>query len=61
MLAILADKGLDGDELAIVSALLVGYKHYLSADQVNAFASAGAMHVLAVSGLHVGIVYLLSM
>ena len=59
VLAILADKGLDRDELAIVSALLVGYKHYLSADQVNAFASTGAMHVLAVSGLHVGIVYLI--
>lgn len=46
-------------ELAILSALLVGYKHYLSSDQVNAFASAGAMHVLAVSGLHVGIIFLL--
>lgn len=46
-------------ELAIISALLVGYKHHLSSDQVNAFASAGAMHVLAVSGLHVGIIYLI--
>ena len=46
-------------ELAIVSALLVGYKHHLSADQVNAFATAGAMHVLAVSGLHVGIIFLI--
>lgn len=46
-------------ELAILSALLVGYKHHLSTDQVYAFASAGAMHVLAVSGLHVGIVFLI--
>jgi len=51
--------GLYGKEHAIVSALVVGYKHHLTADQVNAFASAGAMHVLAVSGLHVGILYLI--
>lgn len=56
---ILSSHDLNEKQLAIASALLVGYKHYLSADQVNAFASAGAMHVLAVSGLHVGIVFLL--
>jgi len=57
---ILQDQGINDRELAILSALLVGYKHYLSADQVNAFASAGAMHVLAVSGLHVGIIFLIA-
>lgn len=60
VLDILMEQGINDRELAILSALLVGYKHYLSADQVNAFASAGAMHVLAVSGLHVGIIYLIA-
>jgi competence protein ComEC len=46
-------------ELAILSALLIGNKQFLSADQVSAFAGSGAMHVLAVSGLHVGIIFLL--
>lgn len=56
---VLEHYGVTDRELAIVSALLVGYKHHLSSDQVSAFASAGAMHVLAVSGLHVGIIFLI--
>jgi competence protein ComEC len=59
VIQILESHEINDRELAIVSALLVGYKHYLSADQVNAFASAGAIHVLAVSGLHVGIIFLI--
>lgn len=43
---------------AIAFALLIGIKDYLSEDLKRAYASAGAMHVLAVSGLHVGILYL---
>lgn len=59
VIEILNAHDLNDKQLAIASALLVGYKHFLSSDQVNAFASAGAMHVLAVSGLHVGIVFLM--
>ncbi len=44
---------------SIALALLIGVKDYLSEDLKTAYASAGAMHVLAVSGLHVGILYLL--
>lgn len=43
----------------IAKALLLGYKEELAPELRDSFASAGAMHVLAVSGLHVGIVYLL--
>lgn len=49
---------LSGDELGIASALVLGYKADLSGDIKSAYAGAGAMHVLAVSGLHVGLVYL---
>lgn len=59
VIEIISSFGISDREMAIISALLVGYKHHLSVDQVNAFASAGAMHVLAVSGLHVGIVFLI--
>lgn len=46
-------------ERAILVALLLGVKDHLDAELKEAYSSAGAMHVLAVSGLHVGIVYLL--
>ncbi len=32
---------------------------YLEADQQKEFAGAGAMHILCVSGLHVGIIYVI--
>jgi len=48
---------LNDDELAVVSALALGYKDSLSDEIRHAYSSSGAMHILAVSGLHVGIVY----
>lgn len=51
--------GLRPANLPIAKALLLGYKEELAPELRDSFASAGAMHVLAVSGLHVGIVYLL--
>ena len=44
-------------ERSIVSALVLGVKDGLEPETRQAYATAGAMHVLAVSGLHVGIVY----
>ncbi|MCC5939077.1 MAG: ComEC/Rec2 family competence protein [Lunatimonas sp.] len=41
----------------IAKALLLGQKSSMESDMKEAYATAGAMHVLAVSGLHVGIVY----
>ncbi|MGK7396948.1 MAG: ComEC/Rec2 family competence protein [Candidatus Cyclobacteriaceae bacterium M3_2C_046] len=42
---------------AITKALILGVKEELSAEIKQAYASSGAMHVLAVSGLHVGVIY----
>ena len=50
---------LDEENAALAAALILGYKNDLNAEQKNVFQTAGAMHVLAVSGMHVGIVYLL--
>ncbi len=48
---------LDPDALAFISAVTLGYKAYLSDDLQEAFRASGTAHVLAVSGLHVGIIY----
>ncbi len=55
----LRKKGIQGKELAVASALILGYKDNIDAQLKGAYASAGAMHVLAVSGLHVGIIFLI--
>ena len=47
---------LDGDELAVASALVLGKRDELSEEIRTAYADTGAVHILAVSGLHVGIV-----
>lgn len=51
--------GLSGEELAVVSALSLGNKNLLTPEIKAEFSKTGAMHVLAVSGLHVGIIYLI--
>lgn len=43
---------------AVSQALLLGYRAALEDELRQSFAQAGTMHVLAVSGLHVGILYL---
>lgn len=43
------------NEYAVAAALLLGAKSSLDKKLKNAYADTGAMHVLAVSGLHVGI------
>ncbi|MFN3916538.1 MAG: ComEC/Rec2 family competence protein [Flavobacteriales bacterium] len=53
------DKTLKPKEAAVAEALIFGYKNNLDAETQQAFSSSGAMHVLAVSGLHVGIIFML--
>ncbi len=47
------------DQLAIINAILLGQKHDLSKNMYQQYASAGVIHILAVSGLHVGIILLI--
>lgn len=47
------------DQLAIINALLLGQRQDISEEIYNSYTRAGAIHILAVSGLHVGIVLLL--
>lgn len=47
----------DPDSRQIAKALLLGYKKQMDPEISQAYSSTGAMHILAVSGLHVGIIY----
>lgn len=53
--------GITGDELGTLSALSLGYRENLDNDLKESFSKAGAMHVLAVSGLHTGILFVVMM
>ena len=50
---------LDDDNLAVAAAMILGERKLLDDNLYDAFTDTGAVHVLAVSGLHVGIVSLL--
>ena len=56
-LSVLKKYELTGDDFAVASALILGYRNDLDPELIRAYSSAGAMHVLAVSGLHVGIIF----
>ncbi len=51
--------GFEGDGLAVLSALTVGYKETLDSGLKETYALTGAAHVLALSGLHTGFLYAL--
>ena len=57
-LDILKDKYLDADEFKVAAAILAGYDETLDPELRDAYSGAGAMHILCVSGLHVGVIYL---
>lgn len=45
------------NELSIIQALILGQRKDISKEMYSDYAAAGAIHILAVSGLHVGIVF----
>lgn len=47
----------EGDALGVLSALTLGDRSGLSEEVRAAYADAGVAHVLALSGLHVGVIY----
>ncbi|OAD45317.1 ComEC/Rec2 family competence protein [Polaribacter atrinae] len=44
------------DELAVINALLLGQRQDISKELIVDYQRAGAIHILAVSGLHVGVI-----
>lgn len=57
-LKILSKSGVSESQMPIASALILGERESLDEETKKAYSTAGAMHVLAVSGLHVGIIYI---
>ena len=49
--------GISGPELGTLSALTLGYREDIDPDIKRSFRRSGASHILAVSGLHTGIIY----
>jgi len=46
-------------EYGVASALVIGYEDNIDAELINAYSSAGALHVLSVSGMHVAIIFII--
>lgn len=53
----LQNTGLDNEALSISSALLLGQKSELNRETRKSYAQVGASHLLALSGMHLGILY----
>lgn len=47
------------NDFAVASAIMLGYNDYLSGEISRAYATSGTLHVLSVSGLHVGIMFIM--
>lgn len=54
----LQKSGFKKEELAVVVALVLGQQQDISADVIQDYQYAGAVHILSVSGLHVGFIML---
>ena len=51
--------GFEEDDLSLLSALTVGEKRDFPQELKEGYTAAGASHILALSGLHLGIIYML--
>ena len=51
------NSGVDGDAYAVVAAMALGDKSALTHELRDTYSVSGASHVLALSGLHLGIIY----
>jgi competence protein ComEC len=48
----------DNKITGIVEALLIGYKEDLDKDLVQAYSNTGVVHIIAISGMHLGLIYI---
>ena len=58
-LKIFRDCGMEPQQYGIISALLLGFDDELDPDLSRSYSSAGVSHILCVSGMHVGIIYMI--
>ena len=58
LLETMNDLGIGGDEYAVAAAILLGYDDTLPTELRQKYVAAGSMHILCVSGMHVGVVFM---
>ncbi len=56
MIDVFRRAGLQGEALGLITALTIGDKELLDRERLTTFSRSGAMHIMAVSGLHVGMI-----
>ena len=47
------------DQLYLAEALLIGYTDDLDHDLVKAYSNTGVVHIIAISGMHLGLIYII--
>ena len=47
------------DELGLAEALLIGYTNDLDKDLVQAYTNTGVVHIIAISGMHLALIYMM--
>ncbi len=57
LLGMYRDAGFEGDAYAVLSAMTLGEKSALTKEIKDDYSVSGASHILALSGLHLGIIY----
>lgn len=57
--SILGDNGLKDREFAVAAALIMGQSDMLDNETLQAYSGTGVMHILSVSGLHVGVIFII--
>lgn len=55
----LSETPIEKEQRVIIQALILGQRKDISKEMYGEYIAAGALHILAVSGLHVGILYLI--
>ena len=59
IISLYEELGFDGEGLALLSALTLGEKRDFPQELKENYSAAGASHILALSGLHLGVLYML--
>lgn len=57
LLSKLSKYGFAEEEFGVLSAMVLGCREYMDVETKESYARTGASHILAVSGLHVGVVF----
>lgn len=58
LLKTMLNLGIEGDEYAVAAAILLGYDDTLPTELRQKYVAAGSMHILCVSGMHVGVIFM---